>query len=231
VPPTALIVDPDAEALAHTMRLLSDAGYAIASASSFAAARTLVALVRPDVLVTTLRLQGLSGLDLAAGSRARLRDLIVVVTHAAADPLLQAEAAARGALFFAAPIDPPLLLAVIAQALEARGPRPATRARRWPRTRLTTRLDATVDATPARVVDVSYGGAMVEMRQPAGAADGPFDIVCVAEGAPALPARRAWSRSAGADGPWWYGLDFTAAAPADASAAWRAFVDRIGDLR
>ena len=227
MPPTALIVDPDSDALAHTARLLSSAGYAVASAASFAAARTLIALVRPDVLVTALRLQGVSGLDLAAGSRVRLPGLVVVVTHGAADPLLQADASARGMLFFAAPIDPSLLLAVIAQALEARGPRPASRARRWPRKRLAAGVDATLGDAPALIVDVCYGGAMVQLREPAGAADGPFDLVRVGESAPPLPARRVWRRRAGFDGPWWYGLEFAAAAPSAATAAWRAFVDRI----
>jgi len=53
----------------------------VSSASSFAAARRQLASVRPDVLVTSVRLGGFSGLQLAIVSRTQLPDLVAVVTR------------------------------------------------------------------------------------------------------------------------------------------------------
>jgi len=41
-----------------------------------------------------------------------------------------------------------------------------------------------------------------------------------------LGARRVWTRAAGADGPWWYGLELDAPGPATQE-AWQVFVDQI----
>src|SRR5438128_2613380 len=162
---TALVVDTDRDALAATSRLLAGAGYVVAPASTFADARRQLVTARPDVLVTIVRLAGYNGLHLAIGGRTLLPDLVSIVTHTAPDSVLQADAVANGALYFSAPVDPTLLLDVVAHSLEARGPRQTRRiARRWYRKRLVHRVQARLCAKPGIVVDISYGGAQLQLR-------------------------------------------------------------------
>jgi CheY-like chemotaxis protein len=226
---TALVVDPDPAILARTVRLLSDAGYVVSPAVSFAGARRQLATLRPDVLVTAVRLDGFNGMHLVIGSRAALPDLVAVVTHGAADPLLQADASANGALYLSAPIDPMLFLDLIAKSLEARGPRHTARvARRWARKRLATRVDAALGDGRGIVVDISYGGAQLQLRERPkdGEPVRTFDVAQFgAENVP-LRARRVWSRAAGPNGPWWLGLELDAASAAS-EAAWQTFVDTV----
>src|SRR5262249_53106824 len=213
---TALVVDANPDGLAQTTRLLSGAGYAVSPAVSFAGARRQLASLRPDVLVTAVRLAGFNGLHLVIAGRAQLPALVAVVTHGAADPALQADASAHGALFLSAPIDPKLFLNVIAQSLETRGPRAGRRhPRRWPRKRLVQRVDATLGAIRGVVVDICYGGALLQRREPA-AEEPPGRIHDLARfGTADLPlrARRVWMRAGGARGPWWYGLELDARSP------------------
>src|SRR2546425_2364277 len=164
---TALVVDTDREALLATSRLLAGAGYVVAPASTFADARRQLVTARPDVLVTTVRLAGYNGLHLVIGSRTLLPDLVSIVTHTAPDAVLQADAVALGALYFTAPVDPKLLLGVVAQSLDARGPRPSHRiARRWHRKRLVPPVDAPLRTKTGIIVDISYGGAQLQLRKP-----------------------------------------------------------------
>src|SRR4051812_16719861 len=161
---TALVVDANPEVLARTVRLLTGAGYVVSPAVSFAGARRQIAALRPDILVTAIRLDGFNGLHLVISSRAALPDLVAVVTHGAADPLLQADASANGAFYLSAPIDPALFLDVIAKSLEARGPRGRRRVpRRWPRKRVAARVGAALGRRRGIVVDISYGGAQLQL--------------------------------------------------------------------
>jgi CheY-like chemotaxis protein len=221
---TALVVDPNPDALARTVRLLGAAGYAVSSAATFAPARCQLAILRPDVLVTAVRLDGFNGLHLVTRGRALLADLVAIVTHVAPDRLLQAEASAHGALFLSWPIDRALLVEVIATSLAARGPRAHPRvARRWPRRRLTSRVEIALGPAPGIVVDVSYGGAQLQLREPPGDPTcGRLDQLAGAGPAP-VPARRVWTRSAGPNGPWWLGLELNGRSAA--GTPWQAFVD------
>src|SRR4051812_18926770 len=99
MPHTALVVDTDPHTLAQKVRLLAGAGYVVSPAGSFAGARRQLATLRPDVLVTSIRLDGFNGLHLVIGMRLRQPDLVAIVTHGAADPMLQADASAHGALY------------------------------------------------------------------------------------------------------------------------------------
>lgn len=223
---TALVVDANPQALAATAQVLAGAGYLVSSASSFAAARRQLAAVRPDVLVTAVRLGGFSGLQLAIASRAQLPDLVAVVTHGAADNVLQGDAAAHGALYLATPIDPKLLVDLIAQSLEARAPRPTLRvARRWPRKRLIAPVAAIFEAQRGLVVDLSYGGVQLRLGEPASESTGAQSVLIDGAAALDLRARRVWSRSVRSEGTW-CGLELEAR-NATAKHAWQAFVDAV----
>jgi len=223
---TALVVDADPEAVSATNRALSSAGYIVAPALTFAEARLLLATARPDALIASVRLAGFNGLHLAAVGRAALPDLVTVVTHAGPDRALQAAAAAQGAFYFSTPVDPRLLADIIGQVLDARGPRATRRvARRWRRKRVVNRVDAVLGAGAGLVVDISYGGAQLQLRKPVKTSPLPTDPLVIAPNL-SMRARRVWTRAAGADGPWWYGIELH---PADLTTqrAWEAFVDRV----
>ncbi len=224
---TALVADADRTRRDHIVGLLAGAGYVVSPAATFPSARRLLASVRPDVLVTAVRLDGVSGMRLVAAGCAAQRDLITVVTHGGADRALQADAAARNALYLPSPIDPQLLLTLIAQSLQTRGRRTATRPlRRWPRKQTSAFVDAAIGKRRAVVVDVSYGGARLQLTRPA---DEPAEAAYVARFGGAdveLRARPVWTRRGGAHGPWWYGVELDAPS-AEAARGWQAFVDGI----
>jgi len=226
-PHTAIVADADPSTLAETVRVLASAGFMVSHAATFALARQQLASVRPDVLVTAVRLDGFSGLHLVIAGRARQPDLVSVVTHGGVDPALQAEAAAQDAVYLSAPLDPELLLHMIAQALEARGPRVSTGfGRRWPRKKTVARVDATMGDCRAVVVDVSYGGALLQLTHPA--TEQALTTPTIRIGGIELPlrARGVWNRSGGTNGPWWYGLELDGLT-AFAASAWQDFVDAI----
>ena len=77
--------------------------------------------------------------------------------------MLQAEARQLGAEYLVKPIAPAVLLAAVERLLA--GPDRQER-RRWPRRRLTLDLPVEVDDVPARVIDIGYGGAQVEVFRP-----------------------------------------------------------------
>jgi CheY-like chemotaxis protein len=229
MPHTALVVDANPQRLARTVRLLSGAGYVVSPAVSFAGARQQIAALRPDLLVTTIRLGGFNGLHLVMASRATLPDLVAVVIHGGPDPVLQADASAYDALYLSAPIEPALFLDVIAELLAARGPRRRSRvARRWTRRRVVSRVAVALGERRGFVVDISYGGAQLQLADaPAGGARGrAHDLARF--GADDLPvrARAVWTRAAGPNGPWWCGVELDAPS-ATSEAAWQTFVDAV----
>src|SRR3989442_1134094 len=82
-------------------------------------------------------------------------------------------------------------------------------ARRWHRKRLVHRVDARLCTKTGIIVDISYGGAQLQLRNPVRELPLPNDPIVFAPDL-RLGARRVWSRAAGADGPWWYGLELDA---------------------
>ena len=92
-----VLVDDDLALRAELRTLLEDGGYEVVGEASDAIAGLAVARrVRPDVVITDLKMPGYSGLQLAAALKG---DLPVVVLSAFDDEGLQAEARALGAQF------------------------------------------------------------------------------------------------------------------------------------
>jgi hypothetical protein len=79
------------------------------------------------------------------------------------DDVLKTEARNLGAEYLVKPVAPPELLAAIERLLA--GPDRQER-RRWPRKRLSVDVPVEIDEVPARVIDVGYGGAQVEVFRP-----------------------------------------------------------------
>jgi two-component system, response regulator, stage 0 sporulation protein F len=74
-----LVVDDDADARELISLVLSQAGYEVDEAAEGFAALSKVSHVRPDVVVTDLRMPGMSGVDLAQRIRRIHGDVPVII--------------------------------------------------------------------------------------------------------------------------------------------------------
>jgi DNA-binding response OmpR family regulator len=222
-PDTILVVDADLQALGAAAGALADAGYIVMQAASFPEARRRLAVARPDVLVTAVRLGGFNGFHLVIGSRVALPDLVTIVTHSAPDPVLQSMAARYNATFLVQPITWQLFLGMLRKLLDARGARPRpTRNRRWPRT--SPARDAAFGVASGTLVDLSYGGVRLSLTTRL--TDQPClpQALAVPGAGIAVRARAIWTCGAGVAGPWLYGVEIDDP-DHGANRAWRVFVD------
>ena len=167
---------------------------------------------RPDVLVTTLRLQEYNGIHLAITSRLRSA-LTKTIVIGYGDPVLAAEAREAGAIYLTDP-GPDDILAAVDNAAH----RPE---RKWPRARAN--IVARAAQHTVRLVDLSYGGFRMELAPGAAlpSSDG-FDLTV---GALRVPASTVWVKQDGHDERVWCGA--TVAVNGEADLAWRALVDGV----
>lgn len=113
-----LIVDDDRVILNLLAESLRDLGYFVATAASGEAARALVEDEAPfDLAVLDMRMDGMSGLELAKGFRARGEPPFVFLS-AFADESVVREAAAAGAMgYLIKPVDVPQLVPFVEAAM------------------------------------------------------------------------------------------------------------------
>jgi FixJ family two-component response regulator len=79
-----------------------------------------MSFVRPDVLVTDIRLGEYNGLQLVVQAGTLDRAPSVIVTSGYEDPVLAAEAARLGATFLRKPVQPSELIALITEMVKDR---------------------------------------------------------------------------------------------------------------
>jgi DNA-binding response OmpR family regulator len=156
-----LIVDDHRVTRLGLAEMLADAGYRVVTAGSFQEARDILRDSLPDLLIADVRLGSFNGLQLVINYRV---PAIVITGHA--DNVLEAEARRVGAEYLVKPVDPEELMAVIREKLGST-PGEFTTPRRWTR-KPVAGLIAQVDDKPAKIVDVSYGGVKLEIRQSEG---------------------------------------------------------------
>jgi ActR/RegA family two-component response regulator len=154
---TALIVCPDSTTQAEYSRYVRALGFRVHGADSLAQARDLLSDVRPDVVVTALRLKEHNGIHLAHLAHTVLPGLPVVVVGYR-DKVLEAEAASAGAVYVVSN-DPEQVAEAAQQAVLATRPQ-----RRWERKYLSGRVSGRLSGFEVRVLDVSYGGFRAEVR-------------------------------------------------------------------
>jgi DNA-binding response OmpR family regulator len=157
---TILVVEDDNAARRGLVALLGDAGYRTLEAATLKQGRELLARENPDLVIVDVRLGGDNGLQLVAMAP---RPVPAIVTTGFRDASLEADARQFGADFLVKPIAPSVLLKLIEQKLAA----PAEQAgssRRWPRHHVSATVDARMGDSPARVIDVGYGGVRLEIE-------------------------------------------------------------------
>jgi len=225
---SVLVVDVDRNALQEAATALGDAGYLVTQATTFADARQRLVLSKPDLLITAVRLAGFNGMHLVVATREMLPDTVAVVTHAVVDPALQADAARHQALYLVQPVDWPLFLSVVSGAIGARAGRPkASRPRRWTRKTPADYVVAALGSTVGTVVDLSYGGARLQMSDRVTASTDAAHTLALPDAGIAVHARPVWIQGGGPDGPWLCGVEVQEPDPV-INRAWRAFVDAVG---
>jgi len=169
-----LIVDDDAAVRRHLKRALEQAGYTVIVAGSFQEGKEALATADPDLLVADLRLGDFNGLQLCVTSP---RQIPTIIMTGFPDPVLEEEARTLGAGFIAKPFSTSALLTLIEEKLDGveRG-RPYTPSRRWTRQPVTGGLRAEVQKTPARILDISYGGVRLEIERAAREIPASFNV-------------------------------------------------------
>lgn len=99
-----LLVDDDVSLLGALSRFLSDSGFQVVPCSTFEDAKREIATLRPDILITDVRLGAFNGLQLALLARDVRSDVRVVVFSGFDDPVLKEEARRIGASFLVKPV-------------------------------------------------------------------------------------------------------------------------------
>lgn len=214
--PNILIVDDHRVTRLGLAEMLADAGYSVVTAGSFQEARGILRETPPDLLIADVRLGAFNGLQLVINYR-----VPAIVITGYADSVLEAEARRVGADYLVKPVHPDELLALIREKLGTTPPE-FTTPRRWTRKQVSG-LTAQVDDRPAKVVDVSYGGVKLEIRQSEGA-EPPESFQLQLPNSMSLHADLVW-KTALTDGIWMCGASVW---PDEATARkWFGLVDTV----
>lgn len=99
-----LLVDDDLSLLGALSRFLADSGFDVVPCSTFEDAKREIALLRPDIVVTDVRLGAFNGLQLALLARDVREDVRIVVFSGFDDPVLKEEARRLGAIYLVKPV-------------------------------------------------------------------------------------------------------------------------------
>ena len=215
---TILVVEDDDATRVGLLVLLAEAGYRTVGAGTLKQATELLAQQNPDLMIVDVRLGGDNGLQLVAMA---IQPIPAIVTTAFADPILEAEARQFGADFMVKPLSPKALLELIERKLtEAVKTPPTATPRRWPRKQISSIVPALVGDSPARIVDVGYGGVRLEMESDRNVTV-PDSFRLTLSGHISVPVNVVWNRRHG--DIWQYGVAVTE----EHQPAWRQLVDTL----
>lgn len=216
MPADILVVSADPQQLSERVTFLRRAGFSARASSSFPDARRMLEEgPTPEILVTDVRLGPYNGLHLVAVARVEFPRASAIVIGSA-DHVLEVEANGLGARYLCGPVDSQALQATIGEVMSVERPR-----RRWPRKRLATEVPAVVGGLPGRLLDVSYGGACLEVFGAALPSEA-VDIV-IPEVGMGVHGQRVWTHRADPLQPVSYGVAISAADP-----HWQRYVDGVG---
>jgi CheY-like chemotaxis protein len=210
-----LVVDRDPKTRGAIGAMLERRGYQAILADGISAAAYTLSGDPPDLLITEIRLDGYNGLHLIATATAPVRAIVVT---AYADAAIERDARRLGADYLIKPVDEEVLLAaVVRQLSRGRSEDLFSTSRQSQRARVPVRIMAELNGMPARVCDISDGGARLELQHPpAAVTPGPVPLRA---GAFAGSAYVAWERKID-PGRWNCGIQ-VAREHAD---QWRTFV-------
>jgi len=140
-----LLVDDDRDLLQLIAMRLQAAGYAVTAVESGEAALAALAVSRPQVVVTDLRMQGMDGMGLFEAVHRDSPSLPVVILTAHGTIPEAVTATRRGVYsFLTKPFEPKVLLDTVAQAMRLSSPTPSGQTEEW-RAELITRSSTMED--------------------------------------------------------------------------------------
>jgi two-component system response regulator GlrR len=127
-----LLVDDDRDLLQLIAMRLQAAGYAVTAVESGEAALAALAVARPQVVVTDLRMQGMDGMGLFEAVHRDSPSLPVVILTAHGTIPEAVTATRRGVYsFLTKPFEPKVLLDTVAQAMRLSSPTPSGQTEEW----------------------------------------------------------------------------------------------------
>jgi len=216
---TLLIVDPDTDSQRAMVELLRAGRYQTLAADSFQRAVHLLESVRPDLLITVVRLGVFNGLHLIVLGRASNPRMAALALDERRDAVLEQEARDAGAIAcLRKPCDSHELLRRIAEAL-------ASRERRfWSRTSVSGLLVVRTSNRRVRLLDISYGGFRVESGTVHN--QGVLRLELPIHGL-SVNAQHVWSCRTDAAGVWACGAALLAPIDWDGTRRWRRLVDML----
>jgi DNA-binding response OmpR family regulator len=219
LPYRILVLEDDEHTLEGIVELLREAGHNVTGATTYDAAKRLLAVGPYDLLITDVRLRAFNGLHIVMRSRVDYPEMAVIIISGYDEPLMEIEAARYHATFVAKPIQPGPFLKTVGETLAA-----VRRQRRWPRKRVIGGFRVTAAGRTAAVVDVSYGGLRLELPDRTSLPE-TFDVEVSGIGLH-LEVQPVWSYPSSETG----GTVCGAAIAADhtpAARTWRDIVDRL----
>jgi DNA-binding response OmpR family regulator len=223
MPSKVLIVEDDDSTRSGLQELLKLAGYDTFAASTLQEGMRLLTSEAPDLLIADVRLGEFNGLQLAIESP---RPIPTIIVTGFSDPVLEAEARRLGASYLIKPLSPPALIALIKEKLESvAGQQTFSTARRWTRKPVVGELPAQVKKSPARILDISYGGLRLEIEGSfRGGPPASFSVTLPASRL-SIPVELVWKSRSG-DQRWLCGAAISQANQ-EAARAWVGLVDAI----
>jgi CheY-like chemotaxis protein len=162
-----LIVDDNPATRGELAKLLVDAGFETLTAATVPEAMRTLTATPPHLLITEIRLDSYNGLHLVAMAP---KPIPAIVITGYADRAVEADARRLGAEYLSKPVSPGELYAAVHRALSNASTRGVFMPPRAdPRTDVAPNTMVIVNDAPACLLDVSAGGARVEIQCAPGA--------------------------------------------------------------
>ena len=162
-----LVVDDNASTRGELVKLLVDAGFETMTAATVPEAMRALSTTPPSLLITEIRLDSYNGLHLIAMAP---KPVPAIVITGFPDRGVEADARRLGAEYLAKPVSPGELYATVQRTLANAANRGVfLPPRADPRTDVPPNTTVLVNDVPACLLDVSAGGARVEIQCAPGA--------------------------------------------------------------
>jgi len=216
-----LVVDDDVATLRGLLELLRNSGYRATGAADLDAAIHLVQAISFDLLIVDIRLRAESGLNLIRLAREEQPAVAIVALTGFPDADVEREVTRLGGTYSLKPVDPQRLLAIVGEKVSGPG-----KQRRWLRKRVAGGFRARMGNTPAKVVDMSYGGFRLEMSAPPEREPPPSIELNLMSFGLFVNAEVVWTSRLESSGGWACGASLSDTDPTTAR-AWRGVVDTL----